>query len=411
MGEANLSSVVRIAYRVGSMARSGVREDEASDAGSAAASPTERVIAVLDRARALLGPALVPEVSAKDALDDAVLEESVDAALTEMRSYATSYDGPDALDVVRVAYELADLAWEQRKVLIERRGAGLSSVQRALGELRTIGSVELMLRRCPQVVCERCGFDRAILFRIDGESVIPVGAFDRKDPEWSAKVDRTFGEFHQPQLSQLPLESEMVRRRTPAIVRDAKNDPRTFKPLSDLSEVTAYVAAPIMPEGRVIGFLHADVRHHGRDVDIIDREILWAFAEGCGYALERTLLHDQVRTQRERIRGLLRAADELVSEIGEADLKIARADTEAAARPASALAAGGTRIHSLLTRREIEVMELLVTGETNKQIAARLVLTEGTVKSHVTHIFRKLRASNRAEAVHRYMRLLALDHQ
>jgi LuxR family transcriptional regulator, regulator of acetate metabolism len=312
---------------------------------------------------------------------------------------------------VRVAYELTNVAWDQQKRLTDRRVAGLTAVQRALGELRTIGSVELMLRRCTQVACERCGFDRAILFRIEGESVIPASAFDRRDPKWSAKVSRTFDEIHRPTLAQLPLESEMVRRRTPAIVRDAKTDPRTFRPLSDLSEVTAYVAAPIMPEGRVIGFLHADVRYHGRDVDIIDRDILWAFAEGCGYALERTLLHDQVRTQRERIREFLRTADELVSEIGEAELKIERADSEAAARPASALAAGGTRIHSLLTRREIEVMELLVTGETNKQIAARLVLTEGTVKSHVTHIFRKLRASNRAEAVHRYMRLLALDHQ
>ena len=36
----------------------------------------------------------------------------------------------------------------------------------------------------------------------------------------------------------------------------------------------------------------------------------------------------------------------------------------------------------------------------------RLVISEGTVKSHVKHILRKLRAANRAEAVSRYMRLL-----
>ncbi|HEV3389065.1 MAG TPA: LuxR C-terminal-related transcriptional regulator, partial [Solirubrobacteraceae bacterium] len=71
----------------------------------------------------------------------------------------------------------------------------------------------------------------------------------------------------------------------------------------------------------------------------------------------------------------------------------------------------GSRIHSLLTAREIEVMELLVHGATNKQIAERFVVTEGTVKAHVTHVYRKLKAANRAEAVHRYMRMLALDHQ
>jgi DNA-binding CsgD family transcriptional regulator len=386
------------------MATPGTREPALS--GGDATAPG-RAIEVLEQARALLGPGTVPELLG----DEADLEAGIDNALTQVREYALSYEGPDALAVVRVAYELTHIAWEQHKRVMDRRVAGLSSVQRALAELRTVGSVELMIGRCTQVVCERCGFDRAILFRLQDEGVMPASAFDRKDPNWSEKVSRTFAKHENPVLAAFPIESEMARRRMPTIVRDVQNDPRTFKPLIEQSEIRAYVAAPIMPEGRVIGFLHADVRYHGRDVDIIDRDILWAFAEGCGYALERTLLHDQVRTQREKIRGLLRSADELVSEIGEAELKIERADSEAAVRPASALAAGGTRIHSLLTRREIEVMELLVNGETNKRIAARLVLTEGTVKSHVTNIFRKLRAANRAEAVSRYMRLLALDHR
>ena len=44
-------------------------------------------------------------------------------------------------------------------------------------------------------------------------------------------------------------------------------------------------------------------------------------------------------------------------------------------------------------------------GSTNAAIANELVISEGTVKSHVKHILRKLRASNRAEAVSRYLRL------
>jgi len=51
-------------------------------------------------------------------------------------------------------------------------------------------------------------------------------------------------------------------------------------------------------------------------------------------------------------------------------------------------------------------MELLVRGATNEQIAERFVVTEGTVKALVTHVYRKLHAANRAEAVHRYMRCL-----
>ncbi len=44
-------------------------------------------------------------------------------------------------------------------------------------------------------------------------------------------------------------------------------------------------------------------------------------------------------------------------------------------------------------------------GDTNARIARRLVISEGTVKTHVKHILRKLGASNRAEAVSRWVQL------
>jgi LuxR family transcriptional regulator, regulator of acetate metabolism len=369
-----------------------------------------RVISALERARMLLGPDVVPTLSDEET-DETTLEEHVDVALTELRGLVMTYSGPDALDVARVAYELADLARLMRLRTIERRVSGLSSVQRALAELRAVGSVELMLRRSTQVVCERCGFDRATMYRIDGDTVFLASAFSRKDDAWEAKIRHFADRVERPVLNEMLLETDMLRRRAPAIVHDALHDSRTFKPLLELSDVSSYVAAPIVPGGRVIGFLHADVRHQRREVDIVDRDVLWAFAEGYGYALERTLLRDQVRQQRQRIRELLRTADELVNEIGDSELRIEQAETEEASRTSTPLPAGGSRIHSLLTPREVEVMELLVHGATNKQIAERFVVTEGTVKAHVTHVYRKLHASNRAEAVHRYMRLLALDHQ
>jgi NarL family two-component system response regulator YdfI len=52
-----------------------------------------------------------------------------------------------------------------------------------------------------------------------------------------------------------------------------------------------------------------------------------------------------------------------------------------------------------LSGREREVLALLAQGATNKGIAARLHITERTVKAHVTGIFNKLGVSSRAEAV------------
>ena len=57
-----------------------------------------------------------------------------------------------------------------------------------------------------------------------------------------------------------------------------------------------------------------------------------------------------------------------------------------------------------LTPRERDVLELLAEGMSNKAIAARLEISDQTVKFHVASISGKLGASNRTEAVRRALR-------
>ena len=54
---------------------------------------------------------------------------------------------------------------------------------------------------------------------------------------------------------------------------------------------------------------------------------------------------------------------------------------------------------ALLSEREQEVLACLADGLTTSQIAARLFISENTVKTHIRHILEKLEASNRTEAV------------
>jgi len=58
-----------------------------------------------------------------------------------------------------------------------------------------------------------------------------------------------------------------------------------------------------------------------------------------------------------------------------------------------------------LSDREREVLDLVASGATNREIAGRLYLSPHTVKEHTSSLYRKLGARNRAEAVQKAQRL------
>jgi DNA-binding CsgD family transcriptional regulator len=63
------------------------------------------------------------------------------------------------------------------------------------------------------------------------------------------------------------------------------------------------------------------------------------------------------------------------------------------------------RRQEALSNRELEILERIATGEKNAEIADRFVISQNTVKSHVSQILKKLSAANRTEAAFRYIEL------
>jgi DNA-binding CsgD family transcriptional regulator/GAF domain-containing protein len=345
--------------------------------------------------------------------DDAVLDPSVDAIFEELREALGSQRGSRAAKLCLAALDLQRLRDEATARRTARRMAALRGVQAALGALHGVSAPEQLYELATAGLCTWCGFDRALLSSVTGDELVPQSVHFSSDPEWAQEI-LAFGrsEEGRPQLSELILETEMLRRRAPTIVLDPQNDPRATRPLVSATRTRSYVAAPILPEGRVIGFLHADCYDSGRDVDEIDRDTLWAFAEGCGYALERTLLRVHLEEQRERLQELVGSTAALAREMSEAEVALERSGRgalSASSRAAVRLAGPGDGLDVPLTPREREVLGLLVEGETNAGIARRLFVAESTAKAHVKHILRKLGASNRAEAVSRYLRHTGVD--
>ena len=58
-----------------------------------------------------------------------------------------------------------------------------------------------------------------------------------------------------------------------------------------------------------------------------------------------------------------------------------------------------------LTPREVEILQLVAQGQTNREIASRLIVAVGTIKIHVEHILNKLGATDRTQAAVRAVEL------
>jgi DNA-binding NarL/FixJ family response regulator len=68
-------------------------------------------------------------------------------------------------------------------------------------------------------------------------------------------------------------------------------------------------------------------------------------------------------------------------------------------------ARSGPSLVDPLTERELEVLDMLILGNSNREIAEELVITVGTVKAHVSSIFSKLDVRSRTQAVNKVNQL------
>ena len=102
----------------------------------------------------------------------------------------------------------------------------------------------------------------------------------------------------------------------------------------------------------------------------------------------------------------LPAAD-LAQAVRLAHAGVAQLDSSVTASLAAALARGGARPvapppaprpDEVLTAREIDILRLVATGSTNREIAGRLFLSEGTVKNHISRILGRLGLRDRTQA-------------
>ena len=304
-------------------------------------------------------------------------------------------------DLVALLESVTELRAELRAEEPRLRLKLIADVCDGLARLRAEDDPGQLLHRVPEEVCRSCGMDRAVVARVDAGRWTVEQAHFTDDPAAARSYVEPLRDRPR-SIALEPLEADIIRRRAAVLVDGPMiGDPDLPAPLE------RYVAAPVVIGDRVTAIVYA--RPAARAACELDRDALRWFTEGVAGLWERAALALRLRAQRDHVRELASTARGVLGELHDSDIEL-RTWAGGDRQGATAVATRELRVDGLITRRELEVLELMAEGMSNAVIADRLVIAEGTVKSHVKHILRKLAAANRAEAVARYLHQDLGDH-
>lgn len=263
----------------------------------------------------------------------------------------------------------------------------VDAVRRALASARTVAE---LFETAAGELRERAGCSRAIVLDIaDGHLTAEITGPLRH--EGSEALRRQVLADPLP-LTNGSLEAELVRgahgvRNAGSIVERALH-------------LTAPVIVPITPEDVPVALLVADADGRRVGASAVPEMV----AHLTALTLTALVLRQRVQELSTEIRYLTASADALVREAQNAPISLPRDHGQGLA---FAHVGAGRRLPSnddgLLTLREREIMDRIVAGASNAEIAADLHLSADTVKTHVGRLLRKLGATNRVSAVVTYL--------
>jgi DNA-binding CsgD family transcriptional regulator len=288
----------------------------------------------------------------------------------------------------------ADIARRMR--VHSKQFGGLARVVREIDKAPEAALSHVLTRE----LCTALGYGKAMYSVVSGSCWAPVTVAVNPElgagfaPLVAAVDGRTIP------LREAPREAELVRRRRSYAVGPSEVNRHTYRPLLDLSRPAGYLAVPIVVAERAVAIVHVD--RHDNDLNDADFHLITSLAQACALSMEssrlRTAIAEKNRHTAAELDKLNRALRELESTVVTLDgLGDSPGETYHREYPSRT-----EEYLSSLTGREREVLALIATGATNAAISRRLCISDGTVKSHVQRIFKKIGVATRAEAAAQY---------
>jgi DNA-binding NarL/FixJ family response regulator len=319
-------------------------------------------------------------------LPDAV--ERVASTLQRLAAIAADPSAPASAEASRLLLRFDALDQRLRRASLDARSARRQAEEVGLDALRRCADTAELVHRGPRIVLTACGARQLAISRIHDGVRSPWREETADGSPFAIRPGRDAPRA----LAELPAERDVVATGAVAVgPDDAGTTPDEL-----------LVLAPVRHGSVVLGLLEV----HVDDVAVDDRsaEAVASLAAALGRAFAalaeraRTHAHDQVAA---------RLRDALVPRRAPVDGSAGELPTgEVGGRGPGVSAVDRTSVadaFARLTPRQRQTLELLVLGLSNAEIAERLVVGVPTVKSHVSVILRTARATNRGEAVKRFL--------
>jgi DNA-binding CsgD family transcriptional regulator len=297
----------------------------------------------------------------------------------------------DAAALERALVELLTLERELAEISYVRRADALERVAEAVRRLGDLPGGGDLPARAAAELGQNSEFGRVVISEIRDAELRAVAAWQR-DGHGDELLDRLRAE---PLVLSYPLREHDVASTHVTRIVDAGGGRRAHAWERLLSH-RSYAIAPLVADLETIGLIHLD--DGGRGLDELDLEVAREFAGGLSGLLERAVLRHTLELHSAELSAAAQWMAAAVRRLGDI----------AGESASEVLAAADSRALGSLTAREMEVLSLLARGLTNRQIAQKLVVREGTVKYHVKNVLRKLGAAGRADATSRYIRSTAV---
>ncbi|WP_129630162.1 ATP-binding protein [Candidatus Oscillochloris fontis] len=221
--------------------------------------------------------------------------------------------GADEIGELVDAFNTMTTALQSKVAELEMHAQQLANLNNVSNELKGILDLEALLERIPDAVCERFGFDRAVLYLVEGKYLKAASASFGSGNEHQAAHFVQVVNVEPLRLDGGTVEADVVRSGKAVIVDDPWNHPRVDRRKQVISGGHSYVQVPIFGrEEQVIGVLAADYHLSQRNIQPQDASQLLMFASMVGLTIQNVQLYHnlehQVAQRTEELRAALEQA-------------------------------------------------------------------------------------------------------